>query len=231
MNDRPKVFIGSSVESLKIAYAIQTQLQFNTEPTVWSQGIFNLTSTAFEDLLDVLANSDFAIFIFTPDDTVKIRGNEHQTVRDNLVYEFGLAVGILGRNRVFIVAPSNQGENFHLPSDLKGIGTAEYDNNRGDKNIDAALGPAIYQIQKQIDKEKERIKNKKPSRVIKDFFHADNLVNEIIVEHPYDFPPKVTLMGENGQEILSSVIHEPGKVRIGGHIKFNGRVILYGESN
>ena len=38
---KPKVFIGSSVESLKIANAIQSHLDYTCETTVWKDGYSN----------------------------------------------------------------------------------------------------------------------------------------------------------------------------------------------
>lgn len=64
--DLPAVFIGSSVESLNTAYALQTNLEFDSEPTVWTQGIFNASSYTLKDLVAALDRFDFAIFIFSP---------------------------------------------------------------------------------------------------------------------------------------------------------------------
>ena len=87
-----KIFIGSSVEGLKIAYAVQQNLRHTAETTVWDQGVFDLSSTTIESLIKVLDNSDFGIFVFSPDDIIKFRGNEALTVRDNVVFELGLFI-------------------------------------------------------------------------------------------------------------------------------------------
>ncbi len=80
---KPKVFIGSSVEGLSVAYAIQQNLTRDAEPTVWDQGVFELSRTTIESLTASLDASDFGVFVFSPDDVVTMRGKENNAVRDN----------------------------------------------------------------------------------------------------------------------------------------------------
>lgn len=144
---KPTVFIGSSTENLDVAYAIQRNLDRVAEVTVWTQGVVHLSSTILEDLLTALKQSDFGIFVFAPADVVQIRDQQLSAVRDNVVFEFGLFIGRLGKERAFYVVPRDQ-KDFRLLSDLSGITAAEYDASRD--NIQAALGPASFQIQQQI---------------------------------------------------------------------------------
>src|SRR5688572_24558739 len=102
---KPRIFIGSSTEALDIAYAIQENLHDDAVTTVWTQGIFELSSTTLDDLLKALQNFDFGIFVFKPDDITKIRNKNASTVRDNVVFELGLFIGRLGRERVYFVLP------------------------------------------------------------------------------------------------------------------------------
>ena len=146
---KPAVFIGSSVESLKIAYAVQEELTHDAEITVWSQGIFKLSSTTLDDFLAALDVSDFSIFIFSPDDVVKIGGQEFLSTRDNVIFELGLFIGRLGKQRNFFVLPKDH-NNFRLPSDLLGVTPATFDANRSDGNLQAALGPACNKIRASI---------------------------------------------------------------------------------
>ncbi len=73
----PSVFIGSSVEGLGIAHALQIALEFDAEPTVWNQGIFKPTRHTLRDLTGAMESSDFAVFIFTPDDITTLRGDRY----------------------------------------------------------------------------------------------------------------------------------------------------------
>jgi hypothetical protein len=95
-------------------------------------------------LLRSLKTADVGVFVFSADDIVKIRGAEYAAVRDNVIFEFGLFVGHLGREKSLIVAP--KGEDQRLPTDLLGLTVLRYDPSREDGNIDAALGPACNSI-------------------------------------------------------------------------------------
>lgn len=147
---KPKVFIGSSVEGLNIAYAVQENLKFVAETTVWDQGAFNLSETTLESLLTILESSDFGVFVFSPDDYIKIRGKGDLAVRDNVLFELGLFVGKLGRKRSFIIVPDNK--DFHLPTDLIGMTPGKYENERADGNMQAGTGSASNKIREAIKK-------------------------------------------------------------------------------
>jgi Predicted nucleotide-binding protein containing TIR-like domain len=139
----PRVFIGSSVEALSTAYTLQTSLEFDSEPTVWTQGIFKPSSNTLKDLMLALGRFDFAVFVFNADDVLSMRSQTMNVVRDNVVFELGLFIGSLGMERCFMLKARGS-ENLHLPSDLMGWQALEFNANRSDHNLLAALGPAAH---------------------------------------------------------------------------------------
>jgi hypothetical protein len=93
-----------------------------------------------------LNDSDFGVFIFAPDDILKLKDQTHAAVRDNVLFEFGLFMGKLGKERVVFVLPEEQG-NLRLPSDLLGISTVTFDAGR---SYAEAVGPACFKILQAI---------------------------------------------------------------------------------
>jgi hypothetical protein len=141
---KPSVFIGSSSEGLSVAYALQNNLENAAEITVWTQDVFRPSEYLLESLLKQLSIADIGVFVFSADDLVRMRGVEYAGVRDNVIFEFGLFVGQLGRDKSIIVTPKN--DNPHLPSDLLGVHVLKFQPDRADGNLDAALGPASNKI-------------------------------------------------------------------------------------
>ena len=148
---KPRLFIGSSSESIRVAYAAQTILQRWAEVTVWNQDVFELSGYTLESLLNELDKYDYGLFVFAADDSVIIRREQKTAVRDNVILELGLFIGRMGRERSFILMPEKL-EQFRLPSDLLGINLATFVSDRTDDNIRAAIGPACFAIGERIRK-------------------------------------------------------------------------------
>jgi len=145
---KPRIFVGSSVEGLNVAYAIQQNLAHDAETTLWDQGVFELSRTTIESLDNILDSIDFGIFVFSPDDVTIMRGKKSLSIRDNVLFELGLFIGKLSRDRVFFIIPVKP--DLHIPTDLLGVTPGKYDPNREDKSFQAATGPACNQIRNQI---------------------------------------------------------------------------------
>lgn len=150
---KPKVFIGSSREGVNIADAVHANLTYDAECTVWKDGVFQLSQNTLADLVRVLRDSDFGVFIFSPDDASLMRGKESTVVRDNVLFELGLFIGRLGPERCFFLIPDSASD-LRLPSDLAGVTPGRYEGSRSDGNWMAALNPACMQIKMQIARQK-----------------------------------------------------------------------------
>ncbi len=146
-HEKPRLFIGSSVEGLEIAEKIQEGLDHSVECTIWSQGVFGLSYGTLESLVEATKKFDCAVLVLTPDD-VKIKRNDAKnSPRDNVLFELGLFIGALGRKRTYIV--SCRDEQLDLPTDLAGITPAKF-GRRSDGNLRAALGTVCSQLKDAI---------------------------------------------------------------------------------
>src|ERR1700749_832885 len=162
MRTVPRVFVASSGEAERLAQAIQQNLK-GAEVTVWTQDAFRIGHNIIDELGRNLQRSDFGVFIFAPDDIVKIREQEQQTVRDNVLLELGMFIGRLGKERCFIIRP--KGADMRLPTDLLGFITAKSDRERVVREPAAALGGACTQIADAIEYE-YRNKSKEFNQII-----------------------------------------------------------------
>lgn len=140
---RPAVFIGSSSEGKDIAHALQVGLDDEAEVEVWSQGVFGLGETTLESLVLALDRFDFAVLVVTPDDVAIKRGESAPVPRDNVIFELGLFIGGLGRERTFIM--SDRTQTLQLPSDLAGVTRATFEPHSSG-NLEAALGAPATRI-------------------------------------------------------------------------------------
>ena len=124
-HNEPVLFVGSSSEGLPIANELNRQL-LNKRVVVrlWTKGVFLASSTAIESLVKQAQDVDFAALVITSDDVVVSRGKKKASPRDNVIFELGLFMGALGRERVFILKP--KGVDIRIPSDLLGVVWLDY---------------------------------------------------------------------------------------------------------
>jgi predicted nucleotide-binding protein len=137
------VFIGSSQQHLAIAKAVGSRLRkCGAAVTVWDEQVFVGNKSYLDTLLETFAKFDFSIFIWAPDDVTKSKESVSASTRDNVVLESGLALGIMGRQHVFIIAEKE----VKIPSDFSGIAFADYDGGLAAKEPDEAVQSACNAI-------------------------------------------------------------------------------------
>jgi len=146
--DRIRLFVISSVESLPVARALENAFAHdNFLTTVWTNGVFRASSYAVDSLIETVEASDFAVAIAHADDTTTTRGQDWPVPRDNVVFELGLFMGHLGRDRAVLMESRDHG--VKLPSDLSGITTIPYRYQPGG-DMAALMAPACNQLRDHI---------------------------------------------------------------------------------
>jgi len=145
---RPKIFIGSSKEGLSVAKKIEEELKDFADSDMW-ESIFDLNKSNFDNLSSQVAFYDYAILVATGDDMLESRKQTYSAMRDNVLFEFGLFTGGLGKSRTFLVIE----EGVKILSDLSGI-TLSIIPGKRKKNHAEKVAEKVTQIKQHIiDKE------------------------------------------------------------------------------
>ena len=87
--------------------------------------------------------ADLAVLVFGPDDKVLSRRVFRSAPRDNVVFETGLFMGALRRQRTLII--KSRRINLRVPSDLFGLTPIEFDQGAS-RDLDACLEPVCAAI-------------------------------------------------------------------------------------
>lgn len=122
-SNRIKVFIGSSSEAEELADLLSTSLEDVCDATVWDNA-FEPSKEMISNLEKALDSAQYAIFLMTPDDTIKSRNTIKAAIRDNIIFEVGLSIGRIGLERTFLVSEKNA--KVHFPSDITNIHRITY---------------------------------------------------------------------------------------------------------
>jgi hypothetical protein len=144
-----RIFLGSSKEMLRITEALASLLHHDFDPVPWTGDVFLPGSFTIESLLKEVSMADFAIFVFGPDDVTTLRKKMHHSVRDNVVFELGLFLSRLGRERCFFLMPKNL-DDFRIPTDLIGINYLTDDFDRSEKEPKNDLTPAVGDLKAHV---------------------------------------------------------------------------------
>jgi hypothetical protein len=149
-NRKPIVFVGSASKSKRAAEAVANNLYGVAFVRVWDKA-FALSRTTIEDLVKMAPTYDFAIFIIGGEDVRKKDGVKALVPRDNVVFETGLFMGVLGRERVFVIKRDNV--KIELPSDWLNLTVAPYSEPPTNTILDweAALRLATTRIRDAIE--------------------------------------------------------------------------------
>lgn len=148
---RVSMFLGCSKEAAEsIAPTIQHILQKVALVQIWDEDCFPPGNFVLDGLSAQASKYDFAIMLLAADDFVEIRGDRLIAARDNTVFEAGIFMAHLGRERTFILVPNLS--NMRLPTDFAGLTTISYPADLTAEEIQPKLGPACREMRRQIVK-------------------------------------------------------------------------------
>lgn len=119
-----EIFMGSSSEAVNFMEEIAVKLEeLDAQPLLWNEtgkGIFIPGESTIDALIAITKRVKAAIFIFNADDkiwNIKSSLEKSNAVRDNVLFEYGLFMGALGKEKVCFVCKDQP----QVASDLKGI--------------------------------------------------------------------------------------------------------------
>jgi predicted nucleotide-binding protein len=154
---KKKIFIGSSTEAKSILDEVEKQLCDEYEILRWDKS-FSLNMSTLDSLIENAIKVDRAIFIGTGDDYVTDKEGKRGTKtkhRDNVVFEFGLFLGMLGRKDcVYLV--DNKSD---IMSDYLGVTVVMFDK----EDISNSIPKSVSQIKEHFNSYSKRDINLFPS--------------------------------------------------------------------
>jgi predicted nucleotide-binding protein len=128
---------------------LRQNLDAQFEVLLETEDVFQPSQAILDDLLKTRLRVEYAAFVLTAEDVRRSQSKHSGIARDNLIFELGLFMGALGRERVFTIVPKL--ERPDLPSDLLGITAISY-REPARLGWQAAMGPAATRLKQIIDK-------------------------------------------------------------------------------
>lgn len=115
-----KIFLGSSTESARTMNEVAGWLEKEGRHSVYrwkAPGVIHQGHAYFDEHLRIITEMDGALFIFAEDDKVQKRDRATAATRDNVIFEYGMFVGFLGRESVLRLVVGEP----DTPTDLHGL--------------------------------------------------------------------------------------------------------------
>lgn len=120
-NSKLKIFVGSSSEAIEDYESICEKIEDLGHEAVGWKTSFQKGEIFLDSLFRIGNEVDAALLVATPDDILSSRGHQQQTLRDNVLFETGLFMGMLGRASTALIVTGHS--TVKLPSDLAGLNT------------------------------------------------------------------------------------------------------------
>lgn len=156
-----KVLVASSMEARTIARDLRTRLPEHWSTALWDESVIKPGQGAWAGLIEVCQIVDAVVLLLTDDDVLEHRGQRVAVPRDNVIFEAGLCMGLLGPERTLLV--QQQDLELRLPSDLAGITRVRFPPPIRDRDPRATLDSAAREIERSITRLGPRLADVPPS--------------------------------------------------------------------
>ena len=127
---KPRIFLASSSEARDWANALALLMARGNWALIkpWFYSTFEPSVPILVALVENTRDVQFAVVLYTGDDTTESRSVVSAAPRDNIVFELGFFIARLGAERVVLVCPK---ETPKIPSDYAGYGVLTFDPSYG----------------------------------------------------------------------------------------------------
>jgi hypothetical protein len=142
------ILLASSTEGRLRARDLRARLPQDWWVMLWDESIIQPGQAVWEGLIETCRAVDAAVLLLTDDDVLEQRGQRRAAPRDNLIFEAGLCMGLLGPARTLLVQELDL--DLRLPSDLEGITRVRFPASPGDRDARAAIDIAAREIERCV---------------------------------------------------------------------------------
>ena len=106
-----------------------------------------LTRELLSDVMDLFRESEFCVAFLTADDICVIGETNHYRLRQNVVFEIGMALIQLGRERCILLSDfDGMTANVELPTDMNSLEIRQFAPDRVDDVIEDVLRKILKEI-------------------------------------------------------------------------------------
>ena len=152
----PLIFVASSSEAKEWANTLALLMNKGgwalAKP--WFYSTFEAGMPFLVSLIENTRNVQFAVVLYTGDDTTISRNVSTPAPRDNVVFELGYFIARLGPERVVLVCPENVPK---IPSDYAGYGVLTFNPFISDGNPSDFFIPVAQQLEMRFKQELRKI--------------------------------------------------------------------------
>jgi hypothetical protein len=169
MNKKPRIFVVSAAESVDVMQRLLRQSHSRLRYVPWSRlGVFEPGTYNIPTLLSEMAGADGAAVLAVGLDTVRARGTEQISARDNVLLELGMALGIFGLEGTALISD----QSVHLPSDLLGLSPISYEATSDPDQDAAELHARLEHFFRNAEPSGTRHAEQWPPRPVSIVFHT-----------------------------------------------------------